>query len=252
MAHSSSRDVSWLVAGPVAHRGLHGPDVVENTAPAVAAARAAGYVAEIDVQLTADGVPVVVHDPELRRLAGVPLRVEDLSLEEISGLRLLGTDARIPTLEEALSAARGGPGLLIELKPARDWRRLVDTVAAAVAASDAAVRVAFMSFHPLVARRVRRLRPEPTGLIGGRLPAAEYSAVQRYVVGRLPLISAVRPDFLALDLETVQSPLMVTLHRKNPVPVLLWTVTSPLAAVDAADWADTIIFEGFQPFPVVR
>lgn len=219
---------------------------------AVRAARAAGYVAEIDVQLSADGVPVVVHDPELRRLAGVALRVGDLTVAELRGLRLLDTDERIPTLSEVLGAARGGPGLLVELKPTADWRRLVDTVAAVIAESDAAVRVAFMSFHPLAARRIRRVRPEPVGLLGGRLPAQEYSAIQRWMVGRLPLTSAVDPDFFALDLDTAQSPLMATLHRRHPVPVLLWTITSPLSAADVAAWGDTVIFEGYQPFPVVR
>lgn len=252
MAPNSSRDVTWLVAGPVAHRGLHGPDVPENTVAAVAAARAAGYVAEIDVQLTADGVPVVVHDPDLRRLAGVALRVGDLGVDELRGLRLLGTGARIPTLAEVLTAARGGPGLLVEIKPSRVWRRLVDAVAATVAASDAAVRVAFMSFHPLVARRIRRLRPEPTGLTGGRLPRGTVSALERWVVGRMPLTRAVAPDFFAVDLETATGPWMATLRRRHPVPVLLWTVTSPLAAANAAAWADAVIFEGYQPLPVVR
>lgn len=252
MAPNNSRDVSWLVAGPVAHRGLHGPQAVENTVAAIAAARAAGYVAEVDVQLTADGVPVVVHDPELRRLAGVPLRVEDLSLTELRGLRLAGTDDRIPTLSEVLETARGGPGLLVELKPGRDWRRLVDTVDDVVAGSAAAVRTAFMSFHPLAARRMRRRRPEPTGLIGGRLPSGEFSAIQRYVVGRMPLMSSVEPDFLAVDLVTAQDPRIGARLHRRPVPVLVWTITSPLAAADAADWSDTIIFEGYQPFPVSR
>lgn len=247
---SSSRDVSWLVVDPIAHRGRHGPDAPENSVPAVAAARAAGLVAEVDVQLTADGVPVVVHDPELRRLAGVALRVADLSLSELRGLRLLGTDVGIPTLAEVLTVARGGPGLLVELKPVHDWRRLVDTVAATVSASDTSVRTAFMSFHPLAARRLRDLRPEPTGLLGGRVPAAGTSRVQRYIVGRMPLIPAVKPDFFAVDLATARGGRMRTLRRRYPVPVLVWTVTSPSAAREAAAWSDQVIFEGYQPVPV--
>ena len=59
-----------------AHRGLHGPGVPENSLPAFRAAAAAGYGAELDVHLTADGRLVVFHDGDLTRMCGVEGTVE--------------------------------------------------------------------------------------------------------------------------------------------------------------------------------
>ena len=55
---------------PIAHRGLHdaGSGVIENSLSALAAAAAAGYGIELDVQLSADGEAMVFHDYALDRL----------------------------------------------------------------------------------------------------------------------------------------------------------------------------------------
>jgi glycerophosphoryl diester phosphodiesterase len=51
----------WLIARPIAHRGLHDAarGIIENTAGAFQAAIAAGYGIELDVQLSADGEATV-------------------------------------------------------------------------------------------------------------------------------------------------------------------------------------------------
>lgn len=69
----------------IAHRGyaLHYP---ENTLIAFRAAAEAGADAvELDVQFSADGVPVVIHDAELVRTAGLPGRIDMLSWEALRG-----------------------------------------------------------------------------------------------------------------------------------------------------------------------
>lgn len=55
---------------PIAHRALHdrAQGRIENAPAAIAAAIAAGYAIEIDVQLSSDGVAMVFHDEELDRL----------------------------------------------------------------------------------------------------------------------------------------------------------------------------------------
>jgi glycerophosphoryl diester phosphodiesterase len=67
----------------VAHRGYaaHWP---ENTLPALDAAVAAGARwVEIDVQLCADGVPVLLHDADLERVAGHPVSVFSLAAADL-------------------------------------------------------------------------------------------------------------------------------------------------------------------------
>ena len=79
-----------------AHRGLHGQGVLENTTEAFSLAREQGFGAELDVRLTADGVPVVFHDKDLRRIFQMSERVDALSLKELKAL----TDDLVPTLED--------------------------------------------------------------------------------------------------------------------------------------------------------
>lgn len=105
-----------------AHRGL-AARYPENTLASFAAARREGCRAvEFDVQLSADGVPVVFHDDDLARLTGDPRRVDALAYAELrrvdvgafKGARF--AHERIPTLDETL-AAWGGAGLVnLELK----------------------------------------------------------------------------------------------------------------------------------------
>lgn len=95
----------------IVHRGdwSHAP---ENSLSAIRAARAYDMV-EIDVRLSSDCVPIVMHDESTLRTAGTDLKVADSTAAELSALTLLGSEDRIPLLSEALTA--GGPDLLFDL-----------------------------------------------------------------------------------------------------------------------------------------
>lgn len=68
----------------LAHRGW-ASRYPENTLIGIEAALGAGVPAvELDVQLSADGVPVVIHDPSLQRTAGDPRRVSEISASELA------------------------------------------------------------------------------------------------------------------------------------------------------------------------
>jgi glycerophosphoryl diester phosphodiesterase len=75
--------------------------VPENTLEAFALALdvGAGYL-ESDVRATRDGVAVLAHDADLRRLAGHPGRIAALTALELGDVDLHGS--RVPTLQEAL------------------------------------------------------------------------------------------------------------------------------------------------------
>ncbi|WP_370543950.1 glycerophosphodiester phosphodiesterase family protein [Frigoribacterium sp. VKM Ac-1396] len=87
----------------LAHRGL-AVEAPENTMLAFALAVSAGatYV-ETDVHATRDGIAIISHDPDLRRLAGRDQRLLDLDLADVKTVRLDG-EHEIPTLDEALDA----------------------------------------------------------------------------------------------------------------------------------------------------
>ncbi len=112
-----SRDVKIT-----AHRGssAHAP---ENTLSAISRAIEDGAdYAEIDVQETADGVIVLLHDSDLLRVSGVPDKIWEITSDKLSGLDAgawFSEEFRgepIPTLKQAIDLARGKIKLNIELK----------------------------------------------------------------------------------------------------------------------------------------
>lgn len=129
-----------------AHRG-HAKAAPENTLAALRAAVAAGAdFAEVDVQLTADGVAVLLHDRDLKRVTGDPRRLADVPLAELRKLDAGGwfgptfAGERVPTLAEALQLARGRIRLNLELKLyGPDAAGLARVVAAAGAVDDCVV-----------------------------------------------------------------------------------------------------------------
>jgi glycerophosphoryl diester phosphodiesterase len=106
----------------VAHRGLHG-ELPENSLPAMMAAwdHSINWC-ECDVQLSSDGVPVIIHDETLDRTTIGKGRVADFPAEELRKLQLKRADGkvtehRLPLLDELLEASGPGRRLLVETKP---------------------------------------------------------------------------------------------------------------------------------------
>ena len=106
-----------------AHRG-YSSAAPENTLPAFQLAIDQGCErAELDVQMTKDGVVMVTHDTSLRRCTGRNANIYDLTFDEVRKLdagrwfsaKYAGT--KIPTLEEVLDLCKGRIQLNIEIKP---------------------------------------------------------------------------------------------------------------------------------------
>ena len=119
----------------VAHRGASGA-APENTLAAVRGAIADGADwIEIDVQETADGEVVVIHDRDLMKLAGVGLDTKDATLAELEQIDVgswfdpVFAGERVPTLRAVLEEARGKAGVVIELKYYGHQQRLEARVA---------------------------------------------------------------------------------------------------------------------------
>lgn len=106
----------------IAHRG-YPVRVRENTLPSVEAAVEAGADwVEVDVRLTRDGVPVLLHDPTLERIWGVRRGVAELSAAELE--RLVGDgEWRVPALVEALEVVgRRGSTLMVDIPGSAEGR----------------------------------------------------------------------------------------------------------------------------------
>jgi len=99
----------------IAHRGASGT-APENTLRAICQALASGaHGVEIDVRLSREGAPVVIHDARLRRTTGTPGLVASMPLAMLRALDA-GEGERLPTLREVLDTVPSQTLLNIELK----------------------------------------------------------------------------------------------------------------------------------------
>lgn len=103
-----------------AHRAAH-KLFPENSLAAIEQAIKLGVdIVEVDVRLSRDGVPVLMHDNSVDRTANGKGKVEDLTLKELKQLYLHDRDGttthRIPTLKEALLLAKGKIMVDLDLK----------------------------------------------------------------------------------------------------------------------------------------
>jgi glycerophosphoryl diester phosphodiesterase len=237
----ASRRLLWLTQRPIAHRGLHDRTQrrPENTLAAFNAAAEARYGIECDVHIAADGVPVVFHDDDLRRLTGIPGPVRERTSTELGDLRILGTAEWIPTLDEVLRLVAGRVPLLIELKsiPSEDEGLAFAVVERLKRYPGAA---AVMSFNPELIAEVkaadRSLRRGLTALGRWRTAARNLSIARDLEV-----------DFISYAIGDLPTPMPLLCRYLFGMPVICWTVRTPEQARKAARWTDQITFEGFLP-----
>jgi glycerophosphoryl diester phosphodiesterase len=158
----------------VGHRGASAL-APENTLRAIELAIDFGLdLVEIDVYLSRDGEIVVIHDEDLRRLAGRAEAIADLTATELSGVDL-GEGQGVPRLVDVLALARGRIGVYVELKGARTGAALGDLVRSGAARG---VELISGSFELALLRELRAAAPEvPRSVLFARTAAAKMIEV---------------------------------------------------------------------------
>ncbi|HSN72150.1 MAG TPA: glycerophosphodiester phosphodiesterase, partial [Steroidobacteraceae bacterium] len=205
----------------IAHRGAAGR-APENTLASVRAAieDGADWI-EIDVQETADGEVVVVHDSDFMKLAGVNLKVWNGTFEQIRAIDVGGwfgaefAGERVPTLAEVLGeAAHARARVVIELKYYGHDQQLEQRVAEIVEAAGMVDRVAIMSLDYRGVQKFRALRPDwPVGVLMAR------------GLGRTSELDA---DFLAVNAGMARRHFIRAAHAAGK-QVYVWTINDPVA-----------------------
>lgn len=188
----------------VAHRG-DPYRVRENTLPSLRSALDLGADAvEIDVRLSRDGVPVLLHDATLKRLWGLERPLSTLSADEVRGL----TAGGVPTLEEAV-AATDGHRLMVDLPGATP--ESVRTVVGAIADCGAAER----TYYCAGARTMLAVRAAD--------PAAEIALTWTTLAPpRQAVLDAIKPRWLNYRFSLLQRDLTAHVQRQGLL-VSAWT-----------------------------
>ncbi len=195
----------------IAHRGASG-DFAENTLAAFEAAIAAGAdMCELDVQLTADGAAVVIHDDTVDRTTGGRGAVKAMTLAQIRALDT-ADGAGIPTLEEVLQLVRGRCGLNVELKAPG----VQDEVCRLLRGHDAIASTIVSSFDWDALAAARRIDPQLSlGVLADRRAEAMFTAACELRA------ASVHPRH-----DLVSEAMVARAHRMG-FKVLVWTVDRP-------------------------
>lgn len=176
----------------VSHRGEHdNRRVPENTLAAFSAARFCGvWGIELDLRWTRDLVPVVSHDPDLRRVFHLPLRVGQLTFAQLRSRAPL-----VPSLAEVVAACGRQQHLMIDLKketfpdPAYQCRQLVEHLGSLMPGRD----YHFLALEPAVFETFMVAPPQtylPVGQVQPR-PFSDLALSRRYggITGHYLLLS---------------------------------------------------------------
>lgn len=229
----------------VAHRGLHDRElgIPENSLPAFARAVEQGKAIELDLHATADNRLVVLHDFQLKRMTGVPGIVEEWTLEDLRKLRLQGTDAHIPTLDEVLELVNGKVPLLLEIKSERlgEVGRLEPVLMKRLASYQG--EFILEAFNPEVLVWLHRHAPQ---YIRGQLGNLDDENKQFKFYSRHLMFNPLsRPDFIAFDIQKIDYKLRLAC-KKHGLPLLGWTIRTEAELKKADRLCDGVIYEHLE------
>jgi glycerophosphoryl diester phosphodiesterase len=241
---------AWLVARPIAHRGLHDErrGVVENTLPAAEAAIAGGFAIECDVQLSADGEIMVFHDETLDRLTTAAGALKGKTAQELATAAFKIGHAFVPRFQQLLDLVAGRTPIICEIKSDFDGdARLADAIA--VKAGAYAGPLAIKSFDPAVVAHLRKERCDrPLGVVAEADYQGDYwrrlSPRQKSDCANFLHFPETTPDFLSFSVDDLPHPTPFLLRALRSTPVMVWTVRNAAQRAKAAQWADQIVFEG--------
>lgn len=238
---------------PIAHRALHdrARGRIENAPSSIAAAMAAGYAIEIDLQLSADGVPMVFHDEDLDRLTHESGPVHARSAAELQKITLKDSVDHIPTFAAVLAQVAGRVPLLIELK---DQTLTMSPSDGRLEAETARLLhgyqgdVAVMSFNPHSVIRMAELAPDiARGITTSAYDPAEWAPLSPETCASLreiPHYAQSQSSFISHEAADLARPRVRELKSEGAT-ILCWTITSPEAEAEARKIAANITFEQY-------
>ena len=218
-----------------AHRGLwraSGPP--ENSLAAFLAASELGLGIEFDLRPSADGVPMVFHDPVLDRMTEKTGLFETYSADMLSQIELTGGGG-IPTLADLLDLWPTDTPLLCELK--------IDgsTDPVAFAGTVAEMLTAFAGPAAMMSFSTTAVAATPSSIMRGQLilPSFQTGAADPAAT---PTVAV---DYLACHISDARHTSLQEARIKTPL--VCWTVTETETSTALAAFTDSQIFEGFDP-----
>lgn len=225
-----------------AHRGLWDKQNPENSLGAFKNAIQNGYGIELDVCPIADGTPVVFHDSKLSRMTGKDGYIQNLTKSEFEEIRLLGTEEKMPTFEEVLKLVNGKVPLLVEIKSQEKIGELEKSIFELL--KNYKGEYAIQSFNPYTLKWFYENAPKIwRGQLSSFFKGAKLGFIKKSVLKRLGLKKLSHFDFVNYDISNLPN----KYTKKLEAPVLAWTIRNQEDYYKAIQYADNVVFEGFEP-----
>lgn len=197
----------------LAHRG-YPVKYPENTVTSYQAAYNLGFShLELDVHLSKDGIPVLMHDPTIDRMTEGKGLIKDYTLKELKEFKVGGTEV-IPTLEEGLLFAKNKMVVSIELKQQGGlYTGIEETVLHVIEKTGMINQVYVNSFDHYAIVKMRELSKEiELGIIQhGSSPAV------------IPFMKAINATYLSLRVEYLTDEYVKKCEDEG-ITIVVWPV----------------------------
>jgi glycerophosphoryl diester phosphodiesterase len=217
-----------LLSGPqvTGHRG-NSTEAPENTRAALEAAIAnnADYV-EIDIAETKDGVLVVSHDNNIKRISGQDIDIWNSNYDDLKDIDIGSwfspefSGERLMTLDEAIETCRGKVKMNIELKPTSHDHEFVEKAVDVIQKQDFKTECILASLDYTTIERVKQIDPS--------VRTAYISAIAYGDIDTLPV------DAFSIEATFVNKKLVDAVHRQNK-DIYVWTVDNEELIDDMID-----------------
>jgi glycerophosphoryl diester phosphodiesterase len=190
----------------IGHRGCNLEP--ENTLRSLAKGIECADFVEVDVRMSKDGVPMIMHDRTLERTTNGKGMVKDFTLEQLKELDA-GKGEKIPTLQEVFDLVRDR-GLLVEIKEAGSEGIIRGTIK-----ERRFTNIMLVSFNPGSLRNAKEMLPDiKTGII--------YS---RTIENPVRLALKIKANVLLPKYELASGELIERAHKHN-LMVFPWTLNT--------------------------
>ncbi len=203
------------------HWGYYSGGMQENTLEAFRKARTLGsQMCECDVRFSGDGVAVIFHDADLKRIGSRDVLTQGLSFKELK------TVAKVCSLEEMLTDSEVTPYFNVELKTSKIDDTLSVEVARVIKKVGAEQRVLFSSFNPFALWKLQKLLPmAPRALLLTNLDHKD----NRWWLRRMVMAPLLKIHMLNLD-QAMLDEHVISYWSHQRVPLAAWTVNDPARA----------------------
>jgi len=223
-----------LMPRVIGHRGFPRRYPENTIASFLGALLHGAHGVELDVRMSKDNHPIVIHDENLERVAGLSIRVNEATLRELKQIHL-GMAQTIPTLEEVLDAIPQTHEVFVEIKELS-----AATPSYNVVAEKGWLRnVIFISFNEEVLRRIRSL--DKDARLGINIDSVE-KAKRALVLARELGLETINPPVEAIGVVGLQGlGNYLSEVKQLALKTVLWTVNDVEIVNKLRDKLDYII-----------